>query len=165
MDDVSRNLEEDKAIYEEGRRDRELELEKQRLEEDSIPSDRPSRSVASSIAPSIRRPRTVVTSTYEDSYFSEKFSQVAFYIAAVLSTLLALRFLFQLFAARKVGFVFFINQITEPLVSPFRGLFGVQKNLGGGSRFEIETIVALVMVVLVAYLLAGLVRVLSQPPD
>jgi Predicted integral membrane protein len=50
-------------------------------------------------------------------------SQVADYIFYVIYSLLAVRFLLELFAAsRSAGFVRFIENVTAPIYAPFRGI-------------------------------------------
>ncbi len=74
-----------------------------------------------------------------------------------LAVMLALRMFLSLFAANTTNsFAVFVYSFTRPFVRPFQGLFGVDTLSAGGSRFEIETLVAIIVYGLVAWLLINL---------
>jgi len=72
-----------------------------------------------------------------------------------IEVLLAIRFILRLFGANaQAGFAQLIYGVTGPLVAPFQGLFGtVQVE---GSVFESQSLVALVVYALVAWLIVKL---------
>lgn len=116
----------------------------------------------SSIAPSIRR--VPVVETYNDAYASTKIISLIYYIASVLSLFIGLRFILLLVGARGNSVVNVIYSLTEPLVSPFRGV-SVQSISFGTARFEIESIIAILAIGIVAFILAGLVRLLGKDSE
>lgn len=80
-------------------------------------------------------------------------------IGGIIIGLLALRFLLRLLAANpNNGFADFIYTMSHPFASPFFGLFSYTENLGSG-RFEFETLIAILVYGLVAWLLAKLVSI------
>lgn len=80
------------------------------------------------------------------------------YLVGLISGLLLIRFLLVLFGANPFnGFVSLIDTITDPLVAPFRGLFGVEIS-SGAARFEVETLVAIIIYTLIGL---GIVRLLD----
>lgn len=85
-------------------------------------------------------------------------------LGGILLALLAIRFLLSLFGAnRGNGFADFIYNVTHPFVSPFFGLFNYTEQFGR-SRFEYETLIAMVVYGLVIALLVRLVMVGSRRP-
>ena len=78
-------------------------------------------------------------------------------IAGIIMGLLALRFLLRLLGANpNNGFADFIYTISNPFAAPFFGLFNYDADLGAG-RFEFETLIAILMYALLAWVLAKLV--------
>ena len=85
-------------------------------------------------------------------------ARVVWFITGVLLTLLAFRFLLSLLGAnRENPFADMIYTITYPFVAPFFGLFGYDVEYGV-SRFEIETIVAGLVYLMIG---SGIVRLLT----
>ncbi len=84
--------------------------------------------------------------------------QVVYYLAGILEVLLALRFVLQLLGASPASsFTNFIYQLTEPLVAPFYGVFQTTLNYGT-ARFDLETLLAMVIYALIAWGIANLIR-------
>lgn len=78
-------------------------------------------------------------------------------IAGIIMGLLALRFLLRLLGANpNNGFADFIYSISQPFAAPFFGLFNYDADLGAG-RFEFETLIAILIYALAAWVLAKLV--------
>lgn len=79
--------------------------------------------------------------------------RVVYLLGGLLLVLLAIRFLLSLLGANRDNtFADFIYGVTYPFVAPFFGLFGYEVEYGV-SRFEIETVVAiLVYAALIAFL-------------
>ncbi|MFZ1249122.1 MAG: YggT family protein [Candidatus Saccharimonadales bacterium] len=86
---------------------------------------------------------------------------IIYTIYGILASLLGLRMLLSLLAAnRSNGFADLIYTVTGPFVAPFRSLFGVNTAIGnGGSHFELETLVAILVYGLLAWMIVRIVRV------
>ena len=83
-------------------------------------------------------------------------SRIVALVFSVLEALLLVRFTFKLFGANaEQGFVAAIYGLTEPLVAPFRGIFGQP---AGTSGIEIAALLSIVFFVLVAALIVAMVR-------
>jgi uncharacterized protein YggT (Ycf19 family) len=80
-------------------------------------------------------------------------------VFTVVEVLLLVRFAFKLFGANAEQlFVSTIYGVTEPLVAPFRGIFG---QAAGTPVVEIATLLSVVFFVLVAALLLAVVRAVT----
>lgn len=85
--------------------------------------------------------------------------RVVWFVAGVLLVLLGLRFIFALLAANpNNGLANFVYTVTHPFVAPFFGLFRYNYTNGVG-RFEIYTLVAMLIYALIAWGLARLVTI------
>lgn len=81
-------------------------------------------------------------------------AQIVYVIASIVLSLLAVRLLLALLGANPNNvFANFIYTITQPLVAPFFGLFNYSGTLGV-SRFEYETLIAIAVYGLLAWILA-----------
>lgn len=91
---------------------------------------------------------------------------IIYLIYGILAGLLAFRLLFSLLGANKANaFANFIYTVTAPFVAPFRSLFSVDTTIGDGTkRFELETLVAILVFGLLAWILVKLVRVKKDAP-
>jgi len=86
------------------------------------------------------------------NYAISKTVQVIQYIAGLLLVLLAIRFVLALLGANLANqFANFIYVVTDPMVAPFRGLLQVSEFQAGVSRFEIETLLTMVIYALVTW--------------
>lgn len=86
-------------------------------------------------------------------------ARVIWFITGAIVTVLALRFGLSLLGANRGNpFADLIYSLSYPFVAPFFGLFGYQVSYGV-SRFEIETLVAMAVYVLVGYGLVKLVTI------
>lgn len=84
--------------------------------------------------------------------------RIVYLVGGILLILLAMRVLLSLLGAnRENAFADFVYGITYPFAAPFFGLFGYDVSYGV-SRFEIETVVAIIVY---ALLIALLVRVFT----
>jgi uncharacterized protein YggT (Ycf19 family) len=89
-------------------------------------------------------------------------ARIIWYIAGVLLSILALRFLLALLGANPANpFANFVYSITYPFVAPFFSLFSYNMQYGV-STFEIYTLVAMVLYAIIAAGIARLVT-LNQP--
>jgi uncharacterized protein YggT (Ycf19 family) len=88
--------------------------------------------------------------------------RVAYLLYGILAALLGMRILLSLLAANHSSpFANFIYSITAPFVYPFRSLFGVNTAIGStGARFEIESLVAILVYGLLAWVV---LRLLALP--
>lgn len=88
--------------------------------------------------------------------------RVIWYIAGILLVLLAFRFILALLGANSSnGFANFIYTVSHPFVAPFFSLFGYNMQYGV-SKFEIYTLVAMLVYAVIAWGLARLVT-LGRP--
>lgn len=87
-------------------------------------------------------------------------ARIVWFIAGVIATLLAFRFVFILLGASSGnGFANFIYSASHPFASPFFGLFNYTQQYGT-ARFELSTLVAVIVYLLVAYGIARLLTIL-----
>ncbi|MEO6513157.1 MAG: YggT family protein [Candidatus Saccharimonadales bacterium] len=92
-------------------------------------------------------------------------ARVIYLLGGILIALLAIRFLLSLLGAnRGNGFADFIYSASHPFVSPFFGLFNYTEQFGR-SRFEFETLIAILVYALVVALLTRLATIGSRRPD
>ncbi len=86
-------------------------------------------------------------------------SRVVYWLLGVLEALLAIRIILSLFGANRFNpFADFVYGITALFVAPFQTLFNYQMRYGF-SRFEIETVVAMLVYALIAYGILGLLNI------
>ncbi|MGE5601683.1 MAG: YggT family protein [Nitrososphaerales archaeon] len=85
-----------------------------------------------------------------------RLQQAIYLIFGIIEGLLAIRFVLRLLGANpKSGFASAIYGITAPFMAPFVGLFGQPS--AGGSVVEFNTLVAIVVYALIAWVLAKVV--------
>jgi hypothetical protein len=91
---------------------------------------------------------------------SYKLVQAIWLLFGIIEGLLAIRFVLKLLGANEAaGFARFIYSASAPFVSPFNNLFG---NPGsGGTVLELNTIVAILVYALVAWLVVKVVWLLA----
>ena len=88
-----------------------------------------------------------------------RITQLVYWVFGLIEGLIAIRFVLKALGANpSAGFAQFIYGITGPLVAPFFGLFGNPSSQG--SVLELNSIVALIVYALLAWLLAKLVWIL-----
>lgn len=86
-------------------------------------------------------------------------SKLVYIVSAVIIGLLIIRFFLVLFGANMAsGFVDFIYTVTRPLVAPFFGIFNYSPTYVNG-RFEYETLIAIVVYTLLAWILLMILNV------
>lgn len=83
-------------------------------------------------------------------------------ITAALLLLLSIRFMFEIFATERVSkFSQLVYVVTEPLVTPFAGLFP-NFSLGvDGGRIDVATIVGMISIAFISYALQQLLNALQ----
>lgn len=85
--------------------------------------------------------------------------RVVWFVAGVILVLLGLRFIFALLGANpNNGLADFIYSVTHPLVAPFFNLFSYNYT-NGLARFEVYTLVAMLIYALIAWGIARLVTI------
>jgi YggT family protein len=116
------------------------------------------RIVRHDVEPEYRRREIDVTETDVDRDVGlTKMQQFVYTVATILNGLLVIRMLMSLFGANPANaFANFIYTLTNPFVAPFRGLFGYDLALGR-SRFEGETLFAIIIYSLLAYAIVRMI--------
>src|SRR3954469_743591 len=101
-----------------------------------------------------RRQRVVETAPTGRRVFVARFSQFLWLLVSVIVILLALRFAFVMINANAAtGFVNFIYQATDGLVSPF-------KNIVSTPGFDMASIIAIFVYMIVGWLIITLFRLI-----
>jgi hypothetical protein len=96
------------------------------------------------------------------SYAQSVLSQIIWFVAGVITVLIALRFILAALGANPGNtFVNFIYDVSRPLVAPFFGMFHYNNVYiqGTGSHFEIYTLLAMVVYLAAAWILSSLVNI------
>ncbi len=89
-------------------------------------------------------------------------SQVVDYVFMLVYSLLGIRLLLELFAAREsAGFFKFIKTVTDPIYSPFRGLMP-SPSTPEGFTLALPIIVAIVAYMILHLAINGLLRVVAH---
>jgi hypothetical protein len=110
------------------------------------------------VAPAYRPPYRV---TYPRSHPADRVVKLIWYALTVLEVVLAIRVALKLIGANQANaFASFVNATTAPIVSPFLGLIGSPRL--GASVFELDTLVAMIVIILVGYALVRLVELVSN---
>lgn len=108
--------------------------------------------------------RAVTTDTQERKV--NKVNQVIWFLFGVLIAFLVLRVLLALIGANEAnGFANFVYSITSFFVAPFRGLLQVGEFQAGVSRFEFETIIAIVIYALLGWGITAGVNLAKKDPE
>lgn len=86
--------------------------------------------------------------------------RIIWLVAGIISAILALRFVLALLGANpNNAFANFIYSISRPFIAPFFGLFSYDSTYTGVGRFELFTLVAIAVYLLLAWLLSKLINV------
>jgi len=95
----------------------------------------------------------------EATHLQNVVEKLIWYVAGVLLVLLGFRFLLSLLGANTSNsFANFIYRLSHPFVAPFFGLFNYKTKVTGTSHFEIYTLVAMLVYIVVAW---GIVELVS----
>lgn len=85
-------------------------------------------------------------------------------VGFIIFALLAFRFVLSLFGANQTNaFASFIYDVTHPLVAPFFGLFNYTPQFGV-SRFEFETLIAMLFYAIVTGIIVRLASIGRRDP-
>jgi uncharacterized protein YggT (Ycf19 family) len=107
----------------------------------------------------VQRTRIVRDDAATQDHAQNVVARVIWFVAGVIIVLLAFRFLLSLLGANTTnGFANFIYSTSHPFVSPFFNLFSYNSYSYGVSRFEVYTLVAMLVYFVVAW---GLVRLVT----
>jgi hypothetical protein len=94
-------------------------------------------------------------------------ASIIYVLFGILEALLLFRFIFLLLGASpNSGFVTFIYNLTEPLVSPFYGIFGqvTTRGVETTARLDPATLIAMIVYGLVAWAIVRLVAGFTGRP-
>jgi uncharacterized membrane protein len=111
-------------------------------------------------ATEVDRVETVAYDPYANRrMLAYRLTQLIYWVFGLIEGLILIRFVLKALGANpSAGFAQFIYGITAPFVAPFVGLFGNPQ--AQGSVLELNSLIALVVYALVAWLLAKLVWIL-----
>jgi hypothetical protein len=96
------------------------------------------------------------------SFVQSVVSQIIWFVAGVITVLLAFRFILAALAANPGnGFVNFIYKVSHPFAAPFFGIFNYNDVYvrGTSSHIELYTLLAIVVYLAVAWILSALVNI------
>jgi uncharacterized protein YggT (Ycf19 family) len=128
---------------------------------ENMETKRTERYYTSSIAPAVSRPNLQSETTYEDDYLARVIIQFIYAIGGILNILLGIRFLLMLFGANQTGIVQAVYNLTDPLVAPFRGIFG-DTTVPQGGTFETESLLAILTISVLTYIAVSLLRLATR---
>jgi len=117
--------------------------------------------------PVTHRVNETVTTTHVPSYREEKDAEAdrgnawIWYIVGIVNLLLLIRLVLYLFGARSVGFTETIYSLTNPLVSPFRGMFNNPQI--DGSFFDLAALTAIIVYTIIGWGISRLIDLLARP--
>ncbi len=104
------------------------------------------------------------TRHFADDYTtrSNPMSRLVWWIAGIISAILALRLLMRAFGANpEAGFTEFVYNLAEPFRAPFRNSFDVI-NIEGAGVWEWSTVLAIAVYLLAAALISALFSMTSR---
>ena len=92
----------------------------------------------------------------EDNHGVKVISRIIWLVAGIILLLLAFRFILSLLGANTSNsFAQFIYNTSHPFVAPFFGLFNYNNIQYGISRFEVYTLVAMLVYAAIAWILSA----------
>lgn len=95
---------------------------------------------------------------------ADRARQAVYLIFGIIEVLIAIRVVLKLLAANpNAGFSSFIYGITGPLVGPFLGVFNTPSG-NNGSVFELSSVLAIIVYMLLAYVIVRVIYILSRRP-
>lgn len=95
---------------------------------------------------------------------ADRARQIVYLVFGIIEVLIAIRVVLKLLAANpNAGFSSFIYGITEPLVAPFLGVFP-QPSGDNGSVFELSSVLAIIVYMLLAYVIVRVIHIMSHRP-
>jgi hypothetical protein len=131
--------------------------------DDAVVVERPARIPVGYDASAVREDISI-DHAVERRAMLDRVSQVIWFVAGVLETLLGLRIVFRLLEANTAsGFVRFIYDITEPFVRPFQGMF--TDPTADGAVLDSAAVVAMIIYALVTWGIVRLIWLLFDRAD
>lgn len=95
----------------------------------------------------------------ERNHGVSKVAQIVWFITGVIVAVLGLRIVLAMIGANLANpFASFIYSLTDPFVSPFRGLLQIGEFQAGVARFELETLIAAIIYLLIGWGIVSAVR-------
>ncbi|MHB8572115.1 MAG: YggT family protein [Candidatus Dormibacteria bacterium] len=99
-------------------------------------------------------------STVEPAMHNYRSVEVVWFITAVVTILIAIRFVLRLMgASTQSGFVTFLYGVTDPLTAPFRAIFPASS--GQGSTFDASALVAIVIYALLGWGIVAVIKLIT----
>jgi len=90
---------------------------------------------------------------------------LVYFLISLIAILIALRIVLKLLAANPdSGFARFIYGVSGPFVAPFQGILGTPGS-GGGAVFEVSSILAIAIYLLVGWLIARFLQLVIARPS
>lgn len=112
-------------------------------------------------ADGVKTKRTVIDQA-EPGTTGVRTEMFVYWIVGIIEGLLAIRILLSLLGAnRGNAFAQFIYGVTYPIVAPFYGLFN-NEFAYGVARFEVEALIAMIVVALLGWAIMGLIRIFRR---
>jgi uncharacterized protein YggT (Ycf19 family) len=108
---------------------------------------------------SVQRQRVVEYTPTTRSIVVSRISQLLWLVAAIIISLIAVRFALKLIAANPAnGFVSFIMSVTDVLVAPFNGI--TTAPTAGTAQIDVAALIAVVVYLLVTWVIVTLFRII-----
>ena len=86
--------------------------------------------------------------------------RIIWLIAGIITTLLSFRFVLALLGANpNNGFVDFIDSLSHPFLAPFFGIFSYDSTYTGVGRFELYTLIAIAVYLVLAWLISKIINI------
>lgn len=100
-----------------------------------------------------------VESTKEHKQGISKIAQIVWFITGLIAAVLLLRVVLAMVGANLANqFANLVYSVTDPFVLPFRGLLQVGEFQAGVARFELETVIAALVYLLIGWAIVSAVR-------
>lgn len=108
----------------------------------------------------VQKTTQVNDSAANEEHTANVADRIIWLIAGIIITILSFRFVLSLLGAnRQSGFASLIYSISYPFVAPFFGLFSYDDTvIAGASRFELYTLIAIAVYVVLAWIISRLVN-------
>jgi len=89
----------------------------------------------------------------------QRIVEIVWYLVGLLTALLLIRFVLALLGANLANqFASWIYTITDPFVTPFRGLLQIGQFHAGIGRIEVETIVAIIVYAIIGWAISSAIE-------
>jgi len=109
----------------------------------------------------VEKERHVALPSEQTELYALRVTNTVWYITSLLELLVGIRFVLLLFGANNTGFASFIYGASNPLVHLFDGIF--RNPVVSGGTFESASLVALLVIMLIGWAIAGLIDLAMRP--